>query len=703
MSKNAFATIHFGSNPVYLELELYFFIMLRKHTKHDILYLYSVNDTPPSFVDAVRPLVDEVIPYDDKGITYDVKFESGYASFNTLRTCNFIFAYTLEKYNKVCIIESDMVIMGNIDSIFKLDGPAVLTYYLGPQKLTTNTKVENKPEDAIAKCNEMGRTNGGVMLIEPSVHLFKTYVDKIKDVVKHTCKYPNETLFEYVNNSYFNMPIQYNLSHFLAKPNIIAKYGLTKDKILIFHFNETKFKHIDIIKNPVDESGINWLENRDPKYAIKRMAVLHYKDVVYDKHPEIGEIISKLSEKKVVEDEKKEIREWNREMDKKEKEDEKKEIREWNREMDKKEKEEKEKKEDKWTKRLDDLIGRIHELNTKKELVKFNTDYIEPIVKINESKPLDIHIQDKIKVLTELYLKKMEENAELRKWNEEMDVKEQNEKYEYIWRHSHIFAPLTHGKPKYDQSQLAKMSMKELKVIVKNNKDVKESYHDPLKIGHRFGLKGAIMMDPDEWEKMSRDTRNVGKKKDDLDFEHSPKKKYWLDESSSYEFSPKSPPFPPPQPRVFSPKSPEFPPPKKSSSLKKSSSPKKVSLKKSSSPKKVSKCKEDEEINEETGRCRKVCPIGTVRNEKGKCVANKTQKVSKCKEGEEMNEKTGRCRKKCPTGTVRNEKGVCVKNKTQKVKECKDGEEINEETGRCRKICPPGTIRNEKGVCTKQK
>jgi lipopolysaccharide biosynthesis glycosyltransferase len=149
MSKNAFATIHFGSNPVYLELELYFFLMLRKYTKNDILYLYSVNDTPQSFVDAVRPLVDSVIPYDDKGITYDVQFESGYSNFNTLRTCNFIFAYTLEKYDKVCIIESDMVVMGNLDSVFKLNCPAVLTYYIGEKRLKENAKVSNTPEDAI--------------------------------------------------------------------------------------------------------------------------------------------------------------------------------------------------------------------------------------------------------------------------------------------------------------------------------------------------------------------------------------------------------------------------------------------------------------------------------------------------------------------------------------------------------------------------
>jgi Fe-S-cluster-containing hydrogenase component 2 len=78
--------------------------------------------------------------------------------------------------------------------------------------------------------------------------------------------------------------------------------------------------------------------------------------------------------------------------------------------------------------------------------------------------------------------------------------------------------------------------------------------------------------------------------------------------------------------------------------------------------KKTQKCKDGEEINPETGRCRKVCPPGTIRNENGKCVksANKTKKVNKCKDDEEINPETGRCRKKCPEGKVRNEKGNCV-------------------------------------------
>lgn len=296
----AYATIHFGSNPVYLELELYFFRMLRQYTNYDILYLYSVNDTPASFVDAIKPLVTRAIPYDDKKITFDVSFKSGYANFNTLRTCNFIFAYTLEQYDTVCIIESDMVLMRSIDSIFDLQSPALLTYYIGNKLLTSNNQVVNNPRDVLDNCREMGRVNGGVMLINPSRRMFETYKSKIVDVVERECKYPNETLFEYVNNRYFNLPIQYNMSHFLAKPEKLAKYNLSAKDVMVFHFNETKYKHLDIIKTPFDEEGNDWLKiiQRDKKYEVKKFPILHYKSTIYDRYRGDVEKVMKQFEKK---------------------------------------------------------------------------------------------------------------------------------------------------------------------------------------------------------------------------------------------------------------------------------------------------------------------------------------------------------------------------------------------------------------------
>ena len=290
--KCAFAIIHFGKNPIYLELELYFFKMLRQYTNNDIIYLYSVNDTPDSFVDAVRPLVTSVLPYDDNEITYNVTFTSGYTNFNTLRTCNFIFAYTLDQYDTVCIIESDMVIMKPIDTIFDLKSPAAVTYHIGDKNLKLNMPVSNNPSDVLAKCTErngMG-INGGVMLINPSKTLFQMYKAKIPDIVRRECKYPNESLFEYVNNRYYNLPIQYNLSHYQAKSHKLHNYGLTANDIFVYHFNETKYKHIDIIKNPIDENGENWLDiiQQDKKYEVKKFPILHYKNTIYDRYS--GEI-----------------------------------------------------------------------------------------------------------------------------------------------------------------------------------------------------------------------------------------------------------------------------------------------------------------------------------------------------------------------------------------------------------------------------
>jgi lipopolysaccharide biosynthesis glycosyltransferase len=130
--------------------------------------------------------------------------------------------------------------MKSIDPIFNLKSPAILTYYTGVPRL--NELVTNKPADVLSKCKEMGRVNGGVMLINPSMKLFEMYKSKIPEIVQGECKYPNETLFEYVNNSYYNLPIQYNLSHFLAKPFKLREYGLTSNDIIVYHFNETKYK-----------------------------------------------------------------------------------------------------------------------------------------------------------------------------------------------------------------------------------------------------------------------------------------------------------------------------------------------------------------------------------------------------------------------------------------------------------------------------
>jgi hypothetical protein len=137
--------------------------------------------------------------------------------------------------------------------------------------------------------------NGGVMLINPSEELFNEYVSAIPLIAKQQCKYPNEALFEFINNTFYNLPVIYNLSHYHTLR--LSKYGVNPngEDILIYHFNETDFKHIDIIKD-------GWLKanKNNPKlmekYRVKKIPINFFEETIYNPNKEkVNAILSSLS------------------------------------------------------------------------------------------------------------------------------------------------------------------------------------------------------------------------------------------------------------------------------------------------------------------------------------------------------------------------------------------------------------------------
>lgn len=290
-SKYTYALIHFGNNPKYLELEIYFLLNLRKYTKYDITYLYSINDTPNIYHEIIKSLATNVVPYDDKGFSYDIKnFKSHYQHFNTLRTCNFIYAYTLIQYEKVCIIESDMVITQNIDSIFKLKCPAILRY-TNDNNVDKNYKMILNKNKILAECGMNKRQcliNGGIMLFNPSIDTFNLLKNNMKLIIQKNCKYPNETLFLYTNissniDSIYNMPVRYNFSHYHFK-----KYEKIKNRYVI-HFNETEYKPLNVIR----DGWMNKINNKDKKEIV----LFFNKDYYIPYHEKIDELMVVVGKK----------------------------------------------------------------------------------------------------------------------------------------------------------------------------------------------------------------------------------------------------------------------------------------------------------------------------------------------------------------------------------------------------------------------
>ena len=281
MKTYAFALIHFGNNPKYLEYELYFLMNLKKNTIHDILYLYSIHDTPYEFVEIIKNINIgiQTIGYDDKGITFDIndKFISGYDHFNTLRTCNFIYAYQLTQYKKVCILESDMVIMKNIDSIFDLKCPSVF-YTMNKntiQKDNSNYLIHVNRQKMIDNCKKGTPINGGVLLLKPELKMFKYLRNKIIHVIKNNCSYPNETLMISNIEPIYNLPIIYNFSHYRFRDFNVFK------NICIVHYNQSTFKPLDVIKEKYKE-----------KKEVKRKLINYYKKNIYDPfHIQINKLL----------------------------------------------------------------------------------------------------------------------------------------------------------------------------------------------------------------------------------------------------------------------------------------------------------------------------------------------------------------------------------------------------------------------------
>ena len=246
----AFVLVHFGNKPKYLELEIYSALMLKNNTKYDIIYLYSINDTPQKFVDIMKKYCTKVIPFDDNGITYNIqqKFKSFYNHFNTLRTCNFLFAYKLIEYKKICIIESDILILQNLDDIFTLKTPSLFTYF-NINKILENYKTEFNSKKLLEECQKNSYINGGVMLIKPSLNKYKLLVKNIKTIILNNCKYPNETLFMISHNIIYNLPFKYNGLQFeINRFSQLFEIDMTK-YLKTVHFNSSQYKHVNTIKN----------------------------------------------------------------------------------------------------------------------------------------------------------------------------------------------------------------------------------------------------------------------------------------------------------------------------------------------------------------------------------------------------------------------------------------------------------------------
>ena len=205
----AFIINHFGSDVKYLEYEIYFAINLRNKTKYDIIYMYSINDTPLYFVEIMKKYVNKAISYDDANITYNTSHIQ-YRNFNVLRMCNYIFAYKLLEYKKIlkrswfscthAIVFYTYNKNIDISKNKKIDMSKYNIYTPLKDKFFVNTLIDKSP------------VNSGILLFKPSIELFNKSLENMKYITNYLAV--DEILFSYTNrNKLYSLPFIYNTTY----------------------------------------------------------------------------------------------------------------------------------------------------------------------------------------------------------------------------------------------------------------------------------------------------------------------------------------------------------------------------------------------------------------------------------------------------------------------------------------------------------
>ena len=273
--KNAYVIMHFGNKTKYLEYEMYSVIMLKKIRKsnQDIVYMYSTVDTPEIFVDVMKKMNVVTVPFDDTYIVELSKsFSSTYEHFNTLRTCCFVFANMLTDYNKLCIVETDIIFRQGFDKVFNLKAPAMKFYPEGDNVIHkrdeySNIKIYLNWHYVKNICSDtMGMSspgNGGVLLIKPNPKLLEIYKTQLTEVIVNKCIYPNEILMILMYEHLYNLPRSFNIIGTIPQGEQYA-----------FHLSGKLYKHLDVIRD-------NYIDKI--KFHLNKQMILYFKDEIYEK------------------------------------------------------------------------------------------------------------------------------------------------------------------------------------------------------------------------------------------------------------------------------------------------------------------------------------------------------------------------------------------------------------------------------------
>jgi len=230
MSKFAYVTTLYGNN-VYLTGALVVgYTLMKTNTKFDRVIL-TTPDTSLEYKSYLKTVYTHIINIDYVEVSSEIFSEQNTRFRNVFTKLECL---NLIQYDKIILLDIDMIIAKNIDHLFELSPPAACLkhFYVSYGKLI--------PAHMICRNKKLvGSINAGLMLLKPDknewLHI-KEDINKNQQINKY--KYPEQ---DYLSLRYCNKwtSITFNYNFQFGLTNRVKKCRYSIDDIYVIHYSSS--------------------------------------------------------------------------------------------------------------------------------------------------------------------------------------------------------------------------------------------------------------------------------------------------------------------------------------------------------------------------------------------------------------------------------------------------------------------------------
>jgi lipopolysaccharide biosynthesis glycosyltransferase len=232
MSKYAYVVILYGSSAYLAGAMVLGYSLMKTGTVYDKIIMVT-PDVKQEHRDCLSVIYDRVIeiPYIDANPGYfepDTRFTKIFTKLTPI---------SLDEYEKVAIVDLDMVVVQNIDVIFDLPAPAARLRHKVYDRRNMVAYAHGERIDADYHCKKfIGGINAGLMVLSTSK---KEWASIKKDIMRKPSKPVRDPEQWYIYRRYCkdwtNLSFKYNYQFGFG--DLIKVYNVTEEDVAVLHYS----------------------------------------------------------------------------------------------------------------------------------------------------------------------------------------------------------------------------------------------------------------------------------------------------------------------------------------------------------------------------------------------------------------------------------------------------------------------------------